>query len=157
MEQEERKEEQEKKSSYKNVKEVFKEYNSTSFALNAARIQNVTLYKKSSKMVLDLLTDQFVKVADLVGFEKYLEDRFQVKEVQIIFTYENGIEDQFDLTAEWQDFITYMARKHPLTRTILKDSQIMIKEQNKIEVALGFRGKDVLLAKKVDKTIEEIL
>ncbi len=157
MEQEERKEEQEKKSSYKNVKEVFKEYNSTSFALNAARIQNVTLYKKSSKMVLDLLTDQFVKVADLVGFEKYLEDRFQVKEVQIIFTYENGIEDQFDLTAEWQDFITYMARKHPLTRTILKDSQITIKEQNKIEVALGFRGKDVLLAKKVDKTIEEIL
>ncbi len=157
MEQEERKEEQEKKSSYKNVKEVFKEYNSTSFALNAARIQNVTLYKKSSKMVLDLLTDQFVKVADLVGFEKYLEDRFQVKEVQIIFTYENGIEDQFDLTAEWQDFITYMARKHPLTRTILKDSQIMIKKQNKIEVALGFRGKDVLLAKKVDKTIEEIL
>lgn len=157
MEQEERKEEQEKKSSYKNVKEVFKEYNSTSFALNAARIQNVTLYKKSSKMVLDLLTDQFVKVADLVGFEKYLEDRFQVKEVQIIFTYENGIEDQFDLTAEWQDFITYMARKHPLTRTILKDSKITIKEQNKIEVALGFRGKDVLLAKKVDKTIEEIL
>ena len=108
-------------------------------------------------MVLELLTDQFVKVADLVGFEKYLEDRFQVKEVQIIFTYENGIEDQFDLTAEWQDFITYMARKHPLTRTILKDSQITIKEQNKIEVALGFRGKDVLLAKKVDKTIEEIL
>ncbi len=157
MEQEERKEEQEKKSSYKNVKEVFKEYNSTSFVLNAARIQNVTLYKKSSKMVLELLTDQFVKVADLVGFEKYLEDRFQVKEVQIIFTYENGIEDQFDLTAEWQDFITYMARKHPLTRTILKDSQITIKEQNKIEVALGFRGKDVLLAKKVDKTIEEIL
>ncbi len=157
MEQEERKEEQEKKSSYKNVKEVFKEYNSTSFALNAARIHNVTLYKKSSKMVLDLLTDQFVKVADLVGFEKYLEDRFQVKEVQIIFTYENGIEDQFDLTAEWQDFITYMARKHPLTRTILKDSKITIKEQNKIEVALGFRGKDVLLAKKVDKTIEEIL
>lgn len=157
MEQEERKEEQKKQPSYKNVKEVFKEYNSNSFELNAARIKNVTLYKKSSKMVLELLTQKLVKVIDLIGFEKYLEERFQVKEVQILFTYEDVIENQFDLTSEWKDFIDYVARKHPLTRTILKDSQITISNQNKIEVTLGFRGKDVLLAKKVDKTIEEIL
>jgi len=157
MEQEQKQEEQKKVPSYKNVKEVFKDYNSNSFELNAARIKNVTLYKKSSKMVLELLTEKFVKAGDLIGFEKYLEERFQVKEVQILFIYEKELDNTFDLTAEWQDVIGYIARKHPLTRTILKDSKINLTEQNKLEVTLSFRGKDVMLAKKVDKAIERIL
>ena len=60
----------------KNIKEVFKDYNSNSFELNAVKIKNVTLYKKSSKMVLELLSEKLVKIADLCSFDKYLEERF---------------------------------------------------------------------------------
>ena len=141
----------------KNIKEVFKDYNSNSFELNAVKIKNVTLYKKSSKMVLELLSEKLVKIADLCSFEKYLEERFQVKTIQLLFEYEQDISQQIDLAAEWEDIIAYIARKHPLTRTLLKNSQIKMDESNQIKVALNFRGKDVLVAQKSDKAIEEIL
>jgi len=147
----------EQEAKRKNVKEVFKEYNSNSFELNASLIKNITLYKKSSKIVLELISEKVVKITDLSGFEKYLEERFKVKNIQIIFNYEKDISEQIDLVSEWNDIIVYIARKHPLTRTILKNSNIEIKEKNQIEVKLNFRGKDVLIAQKSDKAVEEIL
>ena len=40
------------KQAYKNVKEVFKDYDSNSFELNAARVTGINLYKSKKEEVI---------------------------------------------------------------------------------------------------------
>ena len=63
----------------KNVKEVFKDYNSNSFELNEALIENINLYKKKGTLELELSTEKDIKIEDIFKFEKYIEERFQVQ------------------------------------------------------------------------------
>ena len=67
----------------KTIKEIFKDYNSNSFSLNASKIKNINLYKKSNKIELELISTDVIEAADLYAFERYLEKRFNIKEAII--------------------------------------------------------------------------
>ena len=138
----------------KTIKEVFKDYNSKSIALNDSKIKTINLFKKTNKLELKLIASGCIKIADLYDFERYLEKRFDIKEVIIEIEYENKTE--VDLKLEWPDIVKYMAFKHPLIKALLKDSNIEIQEKNLI-VNLPRKGKETLDAGKFDKTLEDII
>ena len=138
----------------KTIKEIFKDYNSNSFSLNASKIKNINLYKKSNKIELELISTDVIKAADLYAFERYLEKRFNIKEAIIKVVYQNEIE--IDLKEEWRDIVNYMAYKHPLTKALLRNSSIELVDKT-LNVNLALKGKQVLDARGFDKTLEKIL
>ena len=138
----------------KTIKEIFKDYNSNSFSLNASKIKNINLYKKSNKIELELISTDVIKAADLYAFERYLEKRFNIKEAIIKVEYQNEIE--IDLKEEWRDIVNYMAYKHPLTKALLRNSSIELVDKT-LNVNLALKGKQVLDARGFDKTLEKIL
>ena len=138
----------------KTIKEIFKDYNSNSFSLNASKIKNINLYKKSNKIELELISTDVIKAADLYAFERYLEKRFNIKEAIIKVEYQNEIE--IDLKEEWRDIVNYMAYKHPLTKALLRNSSIELADKT-LNVNLALKGKQVLDARGFDKTLEKIL
>ena len=138
----------------KTIKEIFKDYNSNSFSLNASKIKNINLYKKSNKIELELISTNVIKAADLYAFERYLEKRFNIKEAIIKVEYQNEIE--VDLKEEWRDIVNYLAYKHPLTKALLRNSSIELADKT-LNVNLALKGKQVLDARGFDKTLEKIL
>ena len=50
----------------KTIKEIFKDYNSESFSLNAGRIKSINLFKKANKLELIITADEFIKNKDLI-------------------------------------------------------------------------------------------
>ena len=49
----------------KTIKEVFKDYNSKSIALNDSKIKTINLFKKTNKLELKLIASGCIKIADL--------------------------------------------------------------------------------------------
>ena len=138
----------------KTIKEIFKDYNSNSFALNAAKIKNINLHKKTNKLEIQIISKEVIKAVDLYAFERYLEKRFNIKEALTEVEYDNEVE--IDLREEWQDLIDYMAYKHPLTKALLRNSSIEVDDKNLI-VNLALKGKQVLDARGFDKVLEKIV
>ena len=138
----------------KTIKEVFKDYNSNSFALNNARIKNANLFKKSSRLELQIISEDFIKISDLYNFERYLENKFSVKEAVSKIEYEKQL--QINLKEEWNDIIYYISFKHPLTKALLKNSSIEENDKN-LNINMGLKGKAVLEVQGVDKTLEQTI
>lgn len=63
----------------KTVKQVFKDYNSNSFALSEALVACVNIYKKTSKLEIKLKVTSSILIKDLTDFERYLTKRFDFK------------------------------------------------------------------------------
>ncbi len=141
----------------KTVKEVFKDYNSSSFALSEAKVSCVNVYKKSNKLEIKLIVASTILIKDLTDFEKYLGKRFGFKEIDIKIKTDN-IENDADkkIEAEWSDIVQYMAFKHPLTKALLKDSLVQI-ENNKLIIKLVRKSKEILEARGFDKILSEKL
>ena len=138
----------------KTIKEIFKDYNSNSFALNAAKIKNMNLFKKTNKLEVQIISKEIIKIADLYAFERYLEKRFNISEAIIEVQYDEELE--IDLNSEWLDIVNYMAYKHPLTKALLRNSVIKI-EDKKLLVNLALKGREVLEARGFDKVLEKII
>lgn len=138
----------------KTIKEIFKDYNSNSFALNAAKIKNINLFKKTNKLEVQIISKEVIKASDLYAFERYLEKRFNIKEAIIKVEHEKEI--NIDLKEEWTDIIKYMAYKHPLTKALLKNSTIEIDDKN-LTVNLALKGKQVLEAREFDKILQQVI
>ena len=64
------------------VKEVFKDYD-TKGKIIECEIVNVSIYKKSNKLIIDLKSNEKVQIGEKLEFEYYLKSRFRVQEVQI--------------------------------------------------------------------------
>ena len=138
----------------KTIKEIFKDHNSNSFTLNAARIKAINLFRKTNKLEINIIANDFIKIVDLYAFERYLEKRFAIKEIIIKIEYENEIDVNFK--EEWTDIVNYMSYKHPLAKALLKNSTIEIESPNLI-VNLSLKGREVLQAREFDKILEEII
>ena len=108
----------------KTIKEIFKDYNSNSFSLNASKIKSINLFKKTNKLELIITADEFIKIEDLYNFEQYLKNRFNIFEVNIKVEHTNPI--NVNIEDEWNLIICYMAHKHPLSKAFLKNSTIQI-------------------------------
>ena len=138
----------------KTIKEIFKDYNSNSFALNAAKIKNINLFKKTNKLEVQIISKEVIKASDLYAFERYLEKRFNIKEAVIEVEYEKEVD--IDLKEEWTDIIKYMAYKHPLTKALLRNSTIEVDDKN-LTVNLALKGKQVLEAREFDKILQQVI
>ena len=138
----------------KTIKEIFKDYNSESFALNASKIKSINLFKKTNKLELIITADEFIKIEDIYKFEKYLKQRFNIFEVNIKVEYNNKID--IDIKNEWNLIICYMAHKHPICKAFLRNSSIEVKD-NEIIVNMAMKGKMVLTAKKFDEVLSKII
>ena len=137
----------------KKLKEVFKDFNINSYILNS-KIQSINLYKKQNRLEIELEIDNKVKIKDIGAFEKYLIKRFMLDEVIIKIKYEENVENNF--LDEWNDILDYLSYKHPLTKALLKNSQIQIVE-NKININLQYTGSEILYAQKIDEILSDII
>lgn len=143
----------------KTLGEVFKDFNISSKELLNSTIKNINLFKKINTIKIDICSDNKIKINDIYNFEKYLESRFLVKEANINIRY-NSNEPLSNvnqiITDEWKDVILYMSMKHPMTKAILNNSEVTI-EDNKIKIYLLMKGKEFLVAKKIDNILSELL
>lgn len=137
----------------KKLKEIFKDFNINSYILNS-KIQSINLYKKQNRLEIELEVDSKVKIKDIGAFEKYLKKRFLLDEVIIKIQYGETVENDF--LSEWNDILEYLSYRHPLTKALLKNSQLQIIE-NKININLQYTGSDILYAQKIDETLSDII
>lgn len=159
------------KEEYKAVQEVFKDYRSIQKELLEAKIKSINLFKKTNSLELILLSEKLIKIRQIESFEQYLEGRFGIKTIEIRIEKEEIQEEQEKvcettsqepisqtIEKEWIDIIDYMARKHPMTKAILKNSKISVESGgNQVNVLLSMQGKEFLLAKKFDETLSGLL
>ena len=143
------------------VKEAFKDYNSSSFELNAALIEMITLHKKKSEVELTLNADKYIKIDDLLKFEKYIEERFLVKNVtiKINHTVENiSAEEEIakQIEDEWPMIIEYVAHKHPMAKALLRNSRTEL-SSNTLEIKLPSTGKSFLKANGFENIISNVI
>ena len=45
----------------KTIKEIFRDYDSNSFSLNAGKIKSINLFKKTNKLELVIIAEDFIK------------------------------------------------------------------------------------------------
>ncbi len=144
----------------KTVKEVFSDHDFNNVELANSRILSINFYKKKSELELQLEAENTIEIADLIPFEKYIEDRFQVKNTNIII--HNNDDKKLDeniqslITNQWNEILVYMAHKHPMANAFLKNSSINFNKNN-IEVQLVGYGKDFLESNRFDRGLENII
>ena len=160
----------------KTVKQVFKDYNSSSFELNDAKVIGINLYKKKNVLEILIESDNTINITDILELEKYIEKRFQVKEAKINIKYnlnntnniinftneqnknQNNLQEDISnkIINEWTSIVNYISHKHPIAKAFLKDSIINI-EKNHIQVTLNLNGKEFLENNKFSEVFSSII
>ena len=136
----------------KKIKEIFRDYKNNS-QMQECYISKIGINKKTNKLTIILNTDKFVQIKDMWDFEKYLMERFQIKDIEMIFNYEDGTKIP-EVKDEWKNIICYMAHKHPLMKPILLMKSTIEIENNNINVKMHIKGADFLRTRKTDKQVE---
>lgn len=142
----------------KTVKEVFKDYNSNSFVLNAARVIRIDLYKKKNLLEVFIASNKLIDINDVLELEKYMERRFQIQTAKLTIKYE--LEEEVDVSEkiakEWQSIVKYISYKHPIARAFLNNSEIQIVNNN-IQVTLFLNGKEFLESNKFNEVFAGLI
>lgn len=136
------------------IKDVFSDYKNKNSILEAY-IQNINLYKKTNKLVLEITSNLFISLKEITDFESYLKSRFRIENVHIKITYSNNIERP-NIESEWNELLKFISKKYPLVEVILENSKINT-EGNNILVELQVKGKEFLEARKLDNILETII
>ncbi len=156
-------------STDKTLKEIFRDYNSQSFALNNAKIENMNLYKKTNTLEIILISDVHIPIKEIYGLEKFLEVRFAIKNISVKVNQKENQEEKEEniceqagagiienqILKEWKDIVEYVSHKHPMVKAILHESSISV-EGKAANVMLQMKGKDFLLARKFDEILSNI-
>ena len=90
----------------KSVKDVFSDVELDE-ALQTAKIKYINLYKKVNQLVLHLLIIDKINLVSINKFEKYLKERFKVKDAKIVI--ENN--SNFNIESEWKSIVQYINAK----------------------------------------------
>lgn len=138
----------------KKIRDVFKDFTTESFALYNSLITSINIFKKSGKLETSIEAEKQIKIKDLKKFEIYLENRFQLKNVLIRIKYLEKFETNIE--KEWEDIISYISRKHPLTKALLRRSKIEVEGSN-VNVNLAFKGKALLDGKNFNIVLSELI
>ena len=142
----------------KTVKEVFKDYNSNSFALNDAKVVGINLYKRKNILELIITSKNFINIIDILELEKYIEKRFQIQDAKINIKYD--LEEEIDVSEiilkEWENIIKYISFKHPIAKAFLKNSTINI-VNNRIQVTLFLNGREFLESNRFNEIFSGII
>ena len=138
----------------KTIKDIFADYKAETNILNC-KIKNINIFKKTNKIILEIYSDEKIELKELVGFEKYLKNRFAIEFVDTIINYNEKVEMP-NLEEEWKIIAAYMANRHPITRPILSGSIAEIKDNN-INVILSFKGSEMMNSRGFDKELEDLI
>ena len=139
----------------KEVKIVFGDYNTESFALANAKISNVNLYKKTNRLELFLQSDELIPVSELEKFETYAKKRFNFKEVNFKITLPE-IDPEEEIKKDWSDILLFLSKKVPVIKAFLKNSKIEI-DNNNINIHLSLKGQVLLEKQGIDKYIKDFI
>ncbi len=137
------------------MRDVFSDYQKENKILEAY-IQNVNLYRKENKLVLEITSNLFVPIKDIWYFEIFLRERFSIEKIEIKIHYSNEV-DIPKVEDEWANIICYMAHKYPLMKPLLLMNSKVEVIGNKIDVKMHIKGADFLKAKKTDKELEKVI
>jgi len=138
----------------KTIKDVFNDYKNKNSILEAY-IQNINLYKKTNKLVLEITSNLFISLKEIMDFENYLKTRFRIETAYIKIKY--GNETQIpNIESEWKKLLNFISKKYPLVEVILGNSKLNI-EGNNLLVELQVKGKEFLEARKLDKILETLI
>ena len=137
------------------VKDIFSDYQNVNDKICEADFQKANLYKKSNRLEVCLTSANKITINEISKFEDYIVNRFKVGSARIEIQYEN-IDIEPTIENDWQELVTYMSRKAPMTRAILRNSTVDIKDST-VCVDLKIKGADLLCSKKFDKGLEHLL
>lgn len=70
----------------KTVKEIFEDYKENSI-INLAKIERINIFKKDNKLEIDLKSNEFIEINELLDFENYLKIRFGIETVEVDILY----------------------------------------------------------------------
>ena len=156
----------EKVNSPKTVKQVFRDYNSNNFELNDAKVIGINLYKRKNVLEIFIESDKKIDIMAILGLEKYMEQRFQVKEAKVSIKYniekseitESNKTEEVSQTIleQWPNIVEYISHKHPIAKAFLKSSAINI-VNNKIEVTLSLNGREFLESNKFNEVFSNLI
>ena len=166
----------EKANNPKTIKEVFRDYNSNNFELNGAKVVGINLYKRKNVLEIFIESDKKIDIMAILALEKYMEQRFQVREAKINIKYNieeepNKVEiaeqvsdtestsnqaTSAQILKQWPDIVEYISHKHPIAKAFLKGSTINI-VKNKIEVTLALNGKEFLESNKFNEVFANLI
>ena len=135
----------------KTVKEVFPDEKFNELILNS-KIKSANIYKKTNDLALTLISENKVDLKSIYEFERFLKNKFRVKEARIII--EANID--FNIDKEWEGITRYLGAKHPMTRPILINSKPIIKDKS-LQVKLAIKGRDFLSGGGFENELEKIL
>ena len=138
----------------RNVEEIFRDFKATN-NIKDARIISINLFKKFDKIEITLEIYHRLKLKEIVNFEQYISVRFGIGNVSIKLEYDENV--KFDTIENmWQEIKDYISIKHPITKVILKNSKIE-ENNSEIKIILEVSGAEFLIARGIEKNIEEIL
>ena len=138
----------------KTVKTVFKDYTINNTMANC-EIGEVNLYKKTSKLAINLQADNKIEPKDLYEFETYLSKRFQIGEVNTTITHKKE-EDISDIGYNWKNLTCYVFKKHPSAIGILKNSTIEL-AGNVANVTLNVKGADFIKSRGINDDLLKVI
>ncbi len=138
----------------KYIKEVFKDFD-VNTNLQYAKLENVNLYKKQSRLQVDIVSEKPITIEEIGQFENYLQNRLHVNRAFTNIKYNDVVIEQ-NIESNWSNIISYITLKEPLSRAMLTNSTIEVKDKN-IDVNLKIKGAEFLCSKKFDKGLEHLL
>ena len=137
------------------VKDIFSDYSNRQDNICEADFLKANLYKKSNRLEVCLTSSNKISIGEVSNFEDYIVDRFKVGSARIEIQYQD-IDVDPTIENDWQNLVTYMSRKEPMTRAILRNSTVNI-EGSTVCVDLKIKGADFLCSKKFDKGLEHLI
>ena len=137
------------------VKDIFSDYSNRQDNICEADFLKANLYKKSNRLEVCLTSSNKISIGEVSNFEDYIVDRFKVGSARIEIQYQD-IDVEPTIENDWQNLVTYMSRKEPMTRAILRNSTVNI-EGSTVCVDLKIKGADFLCSKKFDKGLEHLI
>ena len=141
----------------KEVKLVFCDYNSESFAFANSLITNVNLYRKSNILEIFLQSEDLIPINEIVSFRKYAIQRFKVNDIRLII--KNNLEESKKIEfikKEWNNIIKFISQKIPILKAFMKTEKVEI-NSNTITSKLGMKGKDLLEKENINNKIEDFI
>ncbi len=138
------------------VKDIFSDYLNKQEKINEAEFVKADLYKKSNKLEIYLISQERILIDELSNFEDFIIKRFNVQRALIEIQYSENAEIEMNIEEDWPKIVTYMSKKEPMTRAILRNSTVKV-DNSTISVELKIKGKDLLCSKKFDKGLEHLI
>lgn len=87
----------------KKVYEIFSDYNKDAI-INTCEIEKISLFKKINKLEMNLKCKQYIKIKELLEFENYLKDRFNIENVELHTAYSEKTEIP-SIETSWKNIV----------------------------------------------------